>query len=115
MNKIRVKVCISVALVSLMSISLLPLCDVQAAMLDKPQISAGSLYTIGLRQDGTVVGTGDNSDGQRNVGDWGGIVYVAAGTLHTAGVYQNGEVVATGRNNEGQCNVGNWSNISKWL
>jgi hypothetical protein len=113
MNKSKIKVWIYVAIVSLLLTSLLPLVGAQAAMLDKPQVSAGSLYTIGLRQDGTVVGTGDNGDGQRNVGDWGGIVYVGAGTRHTVGVYQNGAAVATGRNIEGQCNVGSWSNISQ--
>ena len=108
-NKVKVWICL--VIVSLLLAPLLPLSDVQAALLDKPQIAAGSHYTVGLRQDGTVVSTGDNSDGQRNIGDWSGMIYVTGGTNHTVGVTAGGKAVAAGRNNEDQCNVSGWSDI----
>ena len=33
-------------------------------------ISAGALYTIGLKSDGTVVAVGDNTYGQNDVSSW---------------------------------------------
>jgi alpha-tubulin suppressor-like RCC1 family protein len=33
-------------------------------------ISAGGRHTLGLRSDGTIVTTGSNAEGQRNVSDW---------------------------------------------
>ena len=33
-------------------------------------ISAGALYTIGLKSDGTVVAVGDNAYGQNDVSSW---------------------------------------------
>jgi hypothetical protein len=36
-------------------------------------VAAGSTHTLGLRADGTVVGTGNNASGQRNVDSWSGI------------------------------------------
>jgi alpha-tubulin suppressor-like RCC1 family protein len=74
-------------------------------------IAAGSLHTVGLKADGTVVATGDNAFGQCEVGDWRGIVAVAAGCAHTVGLKADGTVVATGDNAHGQCEVGGWSDI----
>ena len=74
-------------------------------------VAAGGYYTVGLRSDGTVVATGANSKGQRNVSFWRDIVAVTAGSSHTMGLRSDGTVVATGGNDRGQCDVSLWKNI----
>jgi hypothetical protein len=66
---------------------------------------------VGLKDDGHVVATGNNDEGQCNVDGWTNIQQVAAGRAHTVGLREDGTVVATGRNNEGQCKVSGWTNI----
>jgi hypothetical protein len=73
---------------------------------------AGDFYTVGVKDDGTVVTVGDNSYGQRDVSSWSGIRQVAA-SEHTAGLKSDGTVVAVGRNSEGQCDVSGWSGITQ--
>ena len=73
--------------------------------------SAGRSHSVELKADGTVVATGDNSDGQCNVGDWRGIIAVSAGGFHTVGLKSDGTVVAVGDNRKGQCNVSAWRDI----
>ena len=72
---------------------------------------AGSGYTVGLKQDGTVVAIGRNKYGQCDVSDWRDIVAVAAESSHTVGLKQDGTVVAVGENYEGQCDVRDWRDI----
>ena len=74
-------------------------------------VSAGDWHTVGLRRDGTVVATGDNSAGQCDIGDWSDIVAVAAGEFHTVGLRSDGTVVAVGDNSFGQCDVSDWYDI----
>jgi len=74
-------------------------------------IATGGRHTVGIRPDGTVVATGNNDDGQCNVGGWADIGLVAAGFSHTVGLEEGGTVVATGNNDDGQCNVGGWADI----
>ena len=75
-------------------------------------VSVGSLHTVGLKSDGTVVATkytGDKYyDGQCDVQDWTDIVAVYTGSDRTVGLKSDGTVVAVGKNNGGQCNVGKW-------
>jgi hypothetical protein len=75
-------------------------------------LAAGGRHTVGILPDGTVVATGNNDEGQCDVGDWTDIVHVAAGFSHTVGLRDDRTVVATGRNMEGQCNVLGWTDIS---
>jgi hypothetical protein len=74
-------------------------------------LAAGGRHTVGILPDGTVVATGNNDEGQCNVGGWSDIVHVAAGFSHTVGLKDDSTVVATGRNIEGQCNVLGWTDI----
>lgn len=74
-------------------------------------ISAGSLYTLGLRTDGTVLAAGNNTYGQSDVSDWTDIAAISAGVYHTVGLKTDGTVVAAGNNGSGQCDVSGWTDI----
>ena len=80
-------------------------------------IAAGSVHTVGLRGDGTVVATEFIGGpiyyncGQCNVSDWKDIVAIAAGEVHTVGLKADGTVVAVGGNYSGQCDVSDWKDI----
>lgn len=73
--------------------------------------STGYKFTVAVHNDGTVVGIGENKDGQINVSDWEDIVSVSCGARHTVGLKADGTVVATGQNGFGQCEVSDWKNI----
>ena len=74
-------------------------------------ISAGALYTAGLKRDGTVVTVGDNSFGQCDVSGWTDIVAISAGGRYTVGLKSDGTVVAVGDNSYDQCDVSGWTDI----
>jgi putative cell wall-binding protein len=82
-------------------------------------VAAGSLFTVGLRGDGTCVATGSNVNGQCGIRLWGvpGAVPVratiAAGTYNTVALRTNGTCVSTGRNEFGEGNVGGWSHMTE--
>jgi alpha-tubulin suppressor-like RCC1 family protein len=76
-----------------------------------PMVAAGTLYTVGLSFDGTLVAVGRNDLGQCNIGSWTDIAQVAAGYLHTVGVKPNGTVVSVGWNLYGQRDVEGWTDI----
>jgi alpha-tubulin suppressor-like RCC1 family protein len=75
------------------------------------QVAAGGHHTVGLREDGTVVAVGDNSEGQCDIDGWTDIKKIAAGAKHTAGLKEDGTVIAVGENYHGQCNVVGWTDI----
>jgi alpha-tubulin suppressor-like RCC1 family protein len=85
-------------------------CDV-GNWTDIIQVAAGSMQTVGLSSDGTVVAVGWNAYEQCEVGNWTDIVQVAAGNGHTVGLKSDGTVVSAGRNEYGCCEVGNWTGI----
>ena len=74
-------------------------------------IAAGSIHTIGLYSDGTVVAIGNSMNSKLDVKDWTDIVAIAAGESNTVGLRSDGTVVAVGNNTHGQCNVSGWNNI----
>ena len=74
-------------------------------------IAAGTLHTVGLKSDGTVVACGYNTDSRCDVSGWADIVEIAASDDHTVGLKSDGTVVACGDNYHGQCNVSGWTNI----
>ena len=68
--------------------------------------SGGEDFSLGLRPDGSIVGWGDDSNGQCDVPSSNtGFIAIAAGGYHSLGLKQDGSIVAWGRNNIGQCNV----------
>ena len=79
----------------------------------KPYIAAGYNYTIGLKNDGTLISSGSNDSGQCDVSDWKDIVAVSAGNRHTVGLKSDGTVVAAGSNNYGECNIEDWKDIKQ--
>lgn len=74
-------------------------------------VDAGARFTVGLKENGTVVAVGENEDGQCNVSDWEDIVAVSAGGLHTVGLKSDGTVVAVGSNKYGQLRMSDWADI----
>src|SRR6266704_1243370 len=81
-------------------------------------IAAGSLFSLALMSNGTVVAWGDNREGQlgdgtlRNstvpvpVTGLSGVTSIAAGALHSLAVLGNGTAMAWGDNESGQLGVG---------
>ena len=77
-------------------------------------ISAGLNYTVGIKNDGSVISTtytGENNYGQSDTSNLMNIVYVVSSEWHTVGLKEDGTVVAVGSNFEGQCNVSEWKDI----
>ena len=70
-----------------------------AQLISRPKvhgdICAGRLHTVALKEDGTLLATGDNQFGQCNVADWTDVVAVAAGKYHTVAVRSDGTALAT--------------------
>jgi len=76
-------------------------------------IAAGDgAHSLGLKSDGTVVATGDNSAHQCDVSGWTGITAISAGGYHSLGLKINETVVAAGDNSEHQCDVSGWTGIT---
>lgn len=66
---------------------------------------------LGLKEDGTVVSSGDNKHGKNNVSTWHDIIMIDRSFCHSIGLKKDGTVVAVGDNEYGQCNVEGWINI----
>ncbi len=69
-------------------------------------VAAGGGHSLALRNDGSVIAWGDNSDGQTNVPAAAtNVVSIAAGETHSLALRADGTVVAWGNNEFGQTNV----------
>ncbi|GAB2533894.1 immunoglobulin-like domain-containing protein [Gracilibacillus alcaliphilus] len=68
------------------------------------QVAGGSSHTVGLKEDGTVVATGINWEGEMNVTDWEDIVQVSTKGVVTVGLKSDGTLIGVGRQNFGQLN-----------
>ena len=60
------------------------------------QLALGEYHTAGLREDGTVVATGNNHSGQCEVEDWKDIVYISVGESCTLGINKEGRLLVAG-------------------
>ena len=79
---------------------------------DIVQLDSGDYdWFVGLKEDGTVVATGDNEFGQCEVTNWTDVVMVAAGRNHVVGLRSDGTVLAAGVSFLGQCDVAEWKDI----
>ena len=73
---------------------------------DFVQMCGGSLFSVGLKADGTVMAAGYNGFGQSTVpAGLSGVTSIASGANHTLALINDGTVVAWGQNNNGQLNV----------
>ena len=68
------------------------------------RLSAGQFHSLGLCDDGAVVGVGDNDEGQCEAPS-GAFVAVSAGMEHSIGLREDGTVVGWGWNDDGQCDA----------
>ena len=71
------------------------------------QVSAGSNWAMGLKNDGTVVCAG--AQNACKVEDWKDIVMIAAGENHSVGLKKDGTVECNG--SSGACDVSMWENV----
>ncbi|MCL2202458.1 MAG: hypothetical protein FWB88_00765 [Defluviitaleaceae bacterium] len=78
---------------------------------DMAAVAAGAYFTVGLRKDGTLVGTGCNEFKQRDFLGWREVAQVSAGARHTVALRADGTVLSTGQNKYGECDVRHWRNI----
>ncbi|MDC1486670.1 hypothetical protein N8134_03945, partial [Flavobacteriales bacterium] len=71
-------------------------------------IAAGEKHSLAIKEDGTVVAWGSNSDKQCDV-PFGltNVVAVQAGDRHSLALKEDGTVIAWGANSHNQCNVPN--------
>ena len=79
---------------------------------DSTTVSAGNVYTVGIKSDGTAIVAGRN---KLDVQNWDDIMAVSTGYSYAVGLKQNGTVVATDYKGvmdySGQCNVQGWKDI----
>ncbi|ETR66989.1 MAG: beta-lactamase inhibitory protein II, partial [Candidatus Magnetoglobus multicellularis str. Araruama] len=76
-------------------------------------ISASPSQVVGVADDGTAFGVGNNESGQLNLSAWTDIAEVSCGDNHTAGLKNDNTVVCVGSNFYGQCDVSSWTGISQ--
>ena len=77
-----------------------------AGWTDIVAIECGMHHLVGLKADGTVVATGDNSNGQCDVMGWDNVAKIYAAYNETFAIRKDGTVLATGA-------VENYSEIKK--
>jgi uncharacterized repeat protein (TIGR03803 family) len=75
-------------------------------MTNSAAIAAGSAYALSLQNNTTIVGWGDNSEGQISI-PYGltNIIGISAGLDHSVALRNDGKLIAWGRNNYGQINI----------
>ena len=77
---------------------------------DSPLL-AFDCHVVALQNDGTVVATGRNGEGQINVSGWNNIKAISTTFDRTVGLKADGTVVATGSNFYGETDVSDWTDI----
>ena len=60
-------------------------------------ISLSENFTVGLKNNGNVIATGDNTYGQCNVNEWRDIEKISTTLYATYGLKKDGAVVSTGK------------------
>lgn len=80
---------------------------------DISAVYPGKNFTVGLKNDGTVVATGRSNFWQKPLHEFSGIKAASVGEEHILLLSENGTVTGLGRNKEGQCDTSEWRNIKK--
>jgi alpha-tubulin suppressor-like RCC1 family protein len=88
------------------------------------KIAAGANYSLALKNDGTLWGTGWNDYGELGTGDhtrrntWeevlSDVAAVAAGSSYSLAIRNDGTLWVTGKNDYGQLGTGDWDNRNTW-
>ena len=87
-------------------------CDIADKNTEKIiSISAGNGFTLLLTENSTVLGFGENDNGQIDFDSIDNIEQISAGASHSLALVHDGQVIATGSNEFGQCDVSDWSDI----
>ena len=68
------------------------------------RLASSMSHDLMIREDGSIVGWGQNHYGQSNA-QVGKFIAVSAGRYHSLGLRDDGSVVCWGDNNDGQCNT----------
>lgn len=74
-------------------------------------IAAGDYHTLGLRYDGTVIYSGNNTHGQCRVSDWKGIRFIAANGSTSVGVKDDGTLIIAGEHAEAWKEAEGWNGV----
>lgn len=89
------------------------LADEVGTWTDIVSVSAGCGHVLGVKMDGSIVSAGDNSYGERYIGDLPSkdVRKVAAGGAHSVALTEDGKVYAVGSDDDGRIDVSRWENI----
>ena len=85
--------------------------DAWGQLVPRKTIAAGDYHAVGVRNDGTVLATGDYSYGQCATLSWSNVIAVDAGTFHTVGLTSDGHVLFVGRKESVPSDISAWSDI----
>lgn len=76
-------------------------------------VACGDEHTLGLKEDGTVIGIGSNDNGQLDVEYWEDIAAIDATAAYSIGLRSDGRVVFTGNvYGDEPVNIEDWENIT---
>lgn len=75
------------------------------------QIAAAKEFVVGLKQNGTCVLCGKDSDPKFSMDEFHHIVSIQVCDTHIVGLKEDGTVVATGERQAGECNVSGWKEV----
>lgn len=76
-------------------------------------LACGNAHLVALREGGTVLADGNNTEGCTEVESWRDVKAVAAGKYHTLGLTEDGRVLFCGRNQYGQGDVTEWTDVRR--
>ncbi len=78
---------------------------------DIVSISVKGDFLVGLKDDGTVVTTGQIPEYYVETKTWNDIIAISTGQQHIIGLVSDGTLVAQGHNGDGQANIDNWHDM----
>lgn len=70
-------------------------------------------HSLGVKQDGTVIGAGRSTSGQIDAGSLSNVISVACGENHSLVLHENGIVSGFGNSSSNRILVNNWSDVTQ--